>query len=461
MKRTLGTVSSARKVQRTEQDDAPATRKKTPAQEMARRWMVTLNFAGAMGPDDFTQEQTISLNRLNAAAQVSPCTFAIFQPEMGENGTFHIQGYFEFNKRMSLKAVKEHCGSRVHLDVARGTPEQCIAYCSKETDLEADPPVYGRVEDGEVITYGEPMKVSEKTGRTSGARTDWADVWAMVKQGAKNTDILDKHPAMIPNVRAIQHARFAVQCESSRGWTTKLLVLWGTPDSGKTTTAISLCEKGRYFIVAADGKQLWWDGYDPSLHDTVIFDEFVGSRAPITFMNQICDSIDLNVQTKGGFTRFLAKRVIITSNFSPREWYRNCVEARQESLWRRIATEVEFRLVDEVFDMHGDPANVERRLQVIVNKGHFDLILVKSKYPFFSDTQAQFDRQRVNDDDEGSEDEINLRKAQLIGRKQIAVRTITGRSRIGSSESPIELGSDSERSDHVPRAGGGSASESN
>jgi len=416
--------------------------------------MVTLNFAGAMGPDDFTPEQTMSLNRLNAAAQVLPCTFAIFQPEIGETGTYHVQGYFEFNKRMTLKQVKDHVGSRAHLDLCseKSTQAQCIAYCTKETDLDADPPVYGRVEDGEIVQYGEPMKVSEKTGRTGGSRTDWADVWAMVKQGAKNTDILDKHPAMIPNVRAIQHARFAVQCESSREWTTKLLVLWGTPDSGKTTTAISLCEKGRYFIVAADGKQLWWDGYDPSIHDTVIFDEFVGSRAPITFMNQICDSIDLNVQTKGGFSRFLAKRVIITSNFSPREWYRNCVEARQESLWRRIATEVEFRLVDEVIDMHGDPADVERRLQLVLHKGTFDPILVKSKYPFFSETQALFDAQRVNDDDEDSEDEVEKRKARLVGRKQVFVRSLTGRSLRGSSESPIDVGSDSEADDHVPRA---------
>jgi len=383
MKRTLGTVGAARKQQKTAEGSA----KRYDSQEKANRWMVTLNFAGATSEDDFTEEHTVSLRRLNAAAQVPPCTFAIFQPEMGENGTLHIQGYFEFNKRMTLKQVKEHVGSRCHLDPARGTPEQCIEYCSKETDLDADPPVYGRIEDGEVVRFGEPMKASSKTGSTRGARTDWADVWSMVKDGAKNTDILDKHPAMIPNVRAIQHARFAVQCESSRTWTTKLLVLWGCPDTGKTTTAISLCEKGRYFVVAADGKQLWWDGYDPMVHETVIFDEFVGSRAPITFMNQICDSIDLNVQTKGGFTRFLAKRVIITSNFSPREWYRNCVEARQESLWRRIATEVQFQLVDEVIDMHGDLANVERRLQVLVHKGHFDLILVRSRYPFFSETQ--------------------------------------------------------------------------
>lgn len=453
MKRTLGTVEPARKAQRLT-EGTPG--KRYDSQEKANRWMVTLNMAGATCEEDFTPEHTISLNRLNAAAQVSPCTYAIFQAELGETGTYHVQGYFEFNKRMTLKQVKEHVGSRCHLDVARGTQEQCIAYCTKETDLDADPPVYGRIEDGEIIEYGEKMKANPKTGRTAGSRTDWADVWALVKQGAKNTEILEKHPAMIPNVRAIQHARFAVQCESSRDWTTKLLVLWGCPDTGKTTTAISLCEKGRYYVVAADGKQLWWDGYDPMVHDTVIFDEFVGSRAPITFMNQLCDSIDVNVQTKGGFTRFLAKRIIITSNFSPRDWYRNTVEARQESLWRRIATEVEFQLVDEIVDMQADPTKTERKLVVKVNKGTFDLILVKSRYWFSAETQAKFDAQRVNDDDQDSEDEVQLRKTRLVGRKQVLVRAVTGRS-LGSSSEPIDVRSDSEADDRVPNAGSSSS----
>jgi len=219
-------------------------------------------------------------------------------------------------------------------------------------------------------------------GKTSGSRTDWSDVLRMIKVNEPTGAILEKHPAMIPNTRAIQHVRFVFQCERSREEATKLLVLWGHPDTGKTTTAISLCEEGRYFVLTADGKSVWWDGYDPDRHETIILDEFVGSRMPLTFLNQLCDTLDINVQTKGGFTRFLAKRVIITSNFSPREWYAATAESRQESLWRRISTEVEFRLEDEVIDMHGDPSKTHKRLRLIVHKGVWNWAFVKSRYPF-------------------------------------------------------------------------------
>lgn len=392
MPKHLGTVSARRAQARPK----PAGRRRYESDEKANRWMVTLNFAGCASPDDFTPEHTMSLRRLNAAAQVPPCTYAIFQPEVGENGTYHIQGYFEFDKRMTLAQVKKHVGERAHLDPARGTQDECIAYCSKETDLNADPPVYGRVEGGEVLQFGEPMKVNSK-GKTNGSRTDWADVWKMIKDGALTTDILNKHPAMIPNVRALHHARFATQCERSRESPTKLLVLWGSPDTGKTTTAISLCEPGTYFVLTADGKSVWWDGYDPERHTTIIIDEFVGSRMPITFLNQLCDKIDINVQTKGGFTRFLAKFVIITSNFSPREWYNQCVEARQEALWRRIGAEVEFRLVDEIIDPHGDASRTRKCLHLEVHKGHWNWAEVKTRFPLDAccATAAEVARGRV------------------------------------------------------------------
>lgn len=342
--------------------------------------MVTLNFGGAEDMHRMSAEQTVALRRLNAAAQVPPTTYAVFQPERGETGTLHLQGYFEFEKRMTLAQVKKHLGNGVHLEVAAGTQQQCIDYCTKETDLDADPPVYGRIDGGEVVEFGEPMKLN-KHGKTSGSRTDWADVLKMLKTGSSNVEVIEKHPAIAPNVRALQHVRFAYQCERSRCGPTKLVVFWGAPDTGKTTTARSLCEEGTYFILTADGKSLWWDGYDPDKHKTVIFDEFVGSRMPLTFLNQLADVLDINVQTKGGFSRFLADRIIITSNFSPREWYSACAEARVESLFRRITLEIEFMLVDQIIDLHGDPTKMERRLHLNVHKGKFNFGQINSRYP--------------------------------------------------------------------------------
>lgn len=394
MSKTLGTVQARRKNARPSPTAAP--RKRYASQEKGNRWMITLNFGDEDELEQMSHRATIALRKLNAAAQVSPCIFAVFQPERGEDtGRLHIQAYFEFDKSMTLAQVRKHCGSDVWAEVAKGSQDECIAYCTKDDS---------RVPNGEIVRFGEPMKLNRKGG-TSGSRTDWRGIVEMCKAGCMDAEILEAYPAAAPNARALQHVRFAYQCARSREETTKLLVLWGSPDAGKTTTAISLCEPGSYFVVTSDGKQLWWDGYDPDRHRTVIFDEFVGSRMPITFLNSLADKIDLNVQTKGGYARFLAQHVIITSNFSPREWYTQCAESRQEAMYRRITAEVEFQLVDQIIDMRR-PQEMERRLHLRVHKGKFPFAALKTRYPLDDCCKAaQMDEiaQAVEDIDESSE----------------------------------------------------------
>lgn len=441
MSKTLGTVQARRRAARGDSSI------RYDSQAKANRWVVTLNFGGEEDMERMSAENTASLRRLNAAAQVPPTTYAVFQPEQGETGTLHIQGYFEFEKRLTLAQVKKHLGARCHLEPAEGTQSQCIEYCKKETDLDADPPVYGRIEGGEIVEFGTPMKLNSQ-GRTNGSRTDWADVFKMTREGATTLAIMEKHPAMMPHTRAIQSARFALQCERSREETTKLLVLWGAPDTGKTTTAIALCEPGKYFVLTADGKGVWWDGYDPDRHETIILDEFVGSRMPITFLNQLCDKIDINVQTKGGFSRFLAKRLIITSNFSPREWYSACAESRQDALWRRIATEVEFQLVDQIDNMRGDASRTSKRLHLEVHKGHWCWRMTKSRYPFDDccALAAKVEQEKPQlDDSMGSEDEVELRKSMRVLAPDSQSEQLHG-----SQDDPIEISEEIEESDADP-----------
>lgn len=57
--------------------------------------------------------------------------FIVYQLEVGESGTPHLQGYVVFKKPMRLSAVRQLI-PRAHLDIARGTNEQNIAYCTKD-----------------------------------------------------------------------------------------------------------------------------------------------------------------------------------------------------------------------------------------------------------------------------------------------------------------------------------------
>lgn len=59
------------------------------------------------------------------------CKYKCFGFETGKNQTEHMQGYIQFHNAMRFASVKKML-PRAHLEVAKGTPAQNIAYCSKE-----------------------------------------------------------------------------------------------------------------------------------------------------------------------------------------------------------------------------------------------------------------------------------------------------------------------------------------
>lgn len=59
--------------------------------------------------------------------------YAIYQEEIGEEGTYHLQGYVELKKPVRWTQVRTICPTlaTAHFEPRRGTPEQARAYCMK------------------------------------------------------------------------------------------------------------------------------------------------------------------------------------------------------------------------------------------------------------------------------------------------------------------------------------------
>lgn len=71
--------------------------------------------------------------------------FCVYQPEKcPDTGALHIQGYLVLNRQTNLSTVKTMFPCEVHLDAARGTHEQCIAYCTKTESRYAEPIFFGK-----------------------------------------------------------------------------------------------------------------------------------------------------------------------------------------------------------------------------------------------------------------------------------------------------------------------------
>jgi len=63
--------------------------------------------------------------------------YLVYGRELGESGTFHLQGFAVFNTNKRFNAAKRHLGGdSVHVEVANGTSVQASEYCKKDGNFE-------------------------------------------------------------------------------------------------------------------------------------------------------------------------------------------------------------------------------------------------------------------------------------------------------------------------------------
>lgn len=117
---------------------------------------------------------------------------------------------------------------------------------------------------------------------------------------------------------------------------TVITVIWGDTKLGKTTAIHEKWPEAFWLPNSKEKDKVWWDGYDG--HETVVIDEFFG-WIDITTMNRLMDFTPYKVEVKGALVEFLAKRILITSNQTPEEWYPG-VKLKNlavwNAFWRRI-----------------------------------------------------------------------------------------------------------------------------
>jgi len=223
--------------------------------------------------------------------------YICFGKEVGENLTPHLQGYFEFQNRQtkSLQACVKHlqdngCPFKAHIELARGSGDQCIKYCEK---------------DGVFWEKGS----RPRTGQ--GKRSDLEAVAASISAGMTTYQVARDHPQeFIKFSKGIE--RLIMINMPRRLWKTEVYWLWGPSGSGKSRWAWTQYPDA--YMKQATTK--WWCHYEGQ--ESAIIDDFRPSKEmPFNFVLNLFDRYPLMLETKGGQVQCLLKTIIVTSPYSP------------------------------------------------------------------------------------------------------------------------------------------------
>ncbi|XP_037704550.1 uncharacterized protein LOC119543674 [Choloepus didactylus] len=257
------------------------------------RWCFTLN--------NPTEEEKAKIKSID-----EHCKYLVVGLEHGsENHTEHLQGFVNLRKKLRLSGVEQLISERAHFERAKGDDASNKRYCSKECLFHE---------------FGEPQ--------FSGKRNDLHDAVQRLRETKSLTTVAKEFPTQYVRYhRGFKELLLVLpECQLNRDWKTEVMCWWGPPGCGKSRTVKDLAPEAYW---KPRGK--WWDGYNGQ--EDVILDDFYGWLA-FDDLLRLLDRYPLRVETKGGTVSFLAKRVFITSNKSPAEWYSSefCLDALYRTL---------------------------------------------------------------------------------------------------------------------------------
>lgn len=235
-------------------------------------------------------------------------TYLVYQQEKcPTSGRVHWQSYVIFGKRKRLSGVKALLGN-VHCEIARSSPQTCLAYCSKVDTRLADPLEFGQIP----LERGPTNVVSE----------------LKIK---RPMEVIEENPKLWRGLRQMEALRLGLL--SPRRRMTEGIFLTGSTGTGKSKVSAligAFLGPGEVYWAQPDLK--WLDGYCGQ--SLVIVDEFRGQVPPSLILRMV-DRYPLMLPVKGGFTQFKPDMIIFTSNLTFGESFAEDIQTR-DALRRRI-----------------------------------------------------------------------------------------------------------------------------
>lgn len=287
----------------------------------SRAWVFTIN-----NPTDD------DWNRVRSLGGVYKC----FAPEIGKQGTPHIQGYVHWGQDTKPRRSRmSKLLPRAALYVAKGSAEQNRTY------------IFGPY--SKCDKYKEANPLAEEYGELpkQGKRTDLKTVAKKVHASKRLRDlqwdddfiqVVAKYPKFIERYRQWGAEEMAGKMYEAGIFPT-VHVRWGRAGAGKTREVFTMGWENVYKCCPTKDK-LWFDGYDGQQH--LLIDEFNGQVTPECFFQYI-DIYPVQLPVKGGHVWRTCTDIWITSQSEPDTWWPWLTPDKRIALHRRLTDVKEVR----------------------------------------------------------------------------------------------------------------------
>lgn len=294
----------------------------------ARNWLVTW-FIDGLTTELVTEKLSACKNLRGAIGQIETC------PSTGRK---HYQGYLEFTDSVRLAAIKR-IFTGAHVEQRRGSRDQAIAYCTKAE-----------------TRFQEPFTIGTMDVRP-GKRNDIALLKADIDSGKRLKEISDDHfKLFLKYERGIKS--YLLLHQSPRDWCMDVQIYFGETGTGKSRKVYADAKEAGtevFPLPQNDKGTVWWDSYNGE--DTVLIDDFYG-WIKLSYMLKLLDRYPMLIQVKGNFLHFVSKKIVITSNKSPFDWYAWPDTTLKRAFFRRVTKITYFKSQDELEDWPIDLPNL-------------------------------------------------------------------------------------------------------
>lgn len=225
----------------------------------SRKWQITINNPVEKG---YTHDRIKEI-----LSGMKSVIYWCMADEIGEKQTYHTHLYLQGRGGINFSTIKKRFEGG-HFEMAKGTAAQNRDYVTKSGKWEKDKKHETQV-DGTFEEWGE-MPVERQ-----GARNDIADIYAMVKQGMTNFQIMEQVPDIMFQLDKIEIVRQTIRDEefSERWRDLEVQYIYGDTGTGKTRHVMETYGYKNVYRVT-DYKHPF-DGYMGQ--DVILFEEFRSS----------------------------------------------------------------------------------------------------------------------------------------------------------------------------------------